>query len=59
MRSERAAGKQREVVKDATELVAEDEVRKVEVAKWRAKKMMWELEGKMIDSILENLERGW
>jgi hypothetical protein len=56
--SEKMMGKQRMDLEDLTTRVAIEEVRKIELVKWRAKEMMCELELQKIQEIIERLEEG-
>jgi hypothetical protein len=56
--SEKVMGKQRMDMEDLMMQVAVEEVRKIELVKWRAKEMMCELELWKIQEIIERLEEG-
>lgn len=56
MQSEKAAGKQKETEMDRTERIAREEMKKLELTKWRMKKLIWEHEGEGIDRMLEKIE---
>jgi hypothetical protein len=56
--SEKMVGKQRMDLEDPTTQVAVEEVRKIELVKWRVKEMMCELELRKIREIIERLEEG-
>jgi hypothetical protein len=51
-------GKQRMDMGDLTTRVAVEEVRKIELVKWRVKEMMCEMELWKIREIIERLEEG-
>jgi hypothetical protein len=56
--SKKVMRKQRMDMGDLTTRVAVEEVRKIELVKWRAKEMMCELELQKICEIIKRLEEG-
>jgi hypothetical protein len=57
--SEKVMGKERMDLEDLTTRVVVEEVRKIELVKWRTKEMMCEMELRKIHEIIERLEEGF